>query len=181
MFVDVTENSELKTKVQAVCKKNNVRVKVLEKMNKTIKNTLQRSNPYEWKHCGRGDCPTCNLGIKINCRTRGAVYEFDCIDCRRILMKLYRGTSSRSTYERVKEHFKKWLEKAEDSYLHKHSIECHNGGTFNIDVRILAQCYGKPTSRMITEAVYIEELPKENSMNSKAEWTYVKLPRVKVA
>ena len=35
--------------------------------------------------------------------------------------------------------------------------------------------------RQLTEAVYIEELSKENSMNSKAEWTYVKLPRVEVA
>ena len=63
---------------------------------------------------------------------------------------------------------------------YKHSLECHNGEKFEVDVRIIAQCYGKPSTRLITEAVYIEELPKENSMNSKAEWTYIKLPRVEV-
>ena len=60
------------------------------------------------------------------------------------------------------------------------AVQYHNGGTFNIDVKIMAQCYGKPTTRMITEAVMIEELPDEHSLNSKAEWTYVKLPRVGV-
>ena len=180
MFVDVTENGELKKKVQAVCRKHQVKVKVVEKMNRTIKNTLQRSNPYDWKHCGRNDCPTCNLGIPINCRERGVCYEIDCKNCRITVMKLYRGQTERSTYERTKEHFDKWEAKADDSYLHKHSLECHNGEKFEVDVRIIAQCYGKPSTRLITEAVYIEELPKENSMNSKAEWTYIKLPRVEV-
>ena len=59
-------------------------------------------------------------------------------------------------------------------------MEYHNGGTYNINIKILAQCYGKPTTRMITEAVMIDELPDENSLNSKSEWTYVKLPRVAV-
>ena len=95
-------------------------------------------------------------------------------------MKLYRGQTGRSTYERMKEHFHKWETKAEDSYLHKHAIEYHNGGTFHIDVRLIEQCYGKPTTRRRTEAIYIEELPEENSLNSKAEWTYIKLPRVAV-
>ena len=46
--------------------------------------------------------------------------------------------------------------------------------------KIGAHCFGKLTARMITEAVMIEELPDENSLNSKSEWTYVKLPRVNV-
>ena len=83
-------------------------------------------------------------------------------------------------YERTKEHIKAWERKCEDSCLHQHSLEYHNGETFAIDVKIQAQCFGKPTTRMITEAVRIEELPDENSLNSKSEWTYVKLPRVNV-
>ena len=47
----------------------------------------------------------------------------------------------------------------------------------NIDVKIIAQCFGEPTTRMITEAIYIEELPDENS---KSEWTFIKLPRVEI-
>ena len=149
-------------------------------MNQTVKNNLQRSNPFGWEHCGRSDCPTCNRGIRINCRARGCAYWIDCEDCRQTVMKQYRGQTGRSIYERMKEHFKEWEEKDVDSYLQKHSVQCHNGETFSVDVKIMAQCFGKPSTRMITEAVRIEELPNENSMNSKAEWTYVRLPRVAV-
>ena len=81
MFVDVTPNSELKHKIQDACKRNKIKVKVVEKMERTVKKTLQRSNPFGWKHCGREDCPTCGRGIHINCRSRGCVYEIECKDC----------------------------------------------------------------------------------------------------
>ena len=180
MFVEVTPNSELKHRVQDACRRNKVKVKVVEKMNRTVKSTLQRSNPFGWKPCGRTDCYTCINDIHINCRTRGCVYQIECVECEMVVSKQYRGQTGRSEYERTKEHIKKWEAKAEDSYLHKHALECHNGQTYNINIKILAQCYGKPTTRMITEAVMIDELPDENSMNSKSEWTYVKLPRVAV-
>ena len=180
MFVDVTPNSELKHRVQDACKRNGVKVKVVEKMDRTVKNRLQRNNPYGWKHCERGDCPTCNRDIHINCRARGCVYQIECTDCQQTVSKQYRGQSGRSIYERMKEHFKEWEDEAEDSYLMKHAVQYHQGETFGVDVKIITQCYGKPTTRMITEAVKIEELPDENSLNSKSEWTYVRLPRVGV-
>ena len=180
MFVDVTPDSELQHRVQDACKKNGVKVKVVEKINQTVKKKLQKSNPYGWKHCGRSDCPTCERGMQINCRTRGCVYEIECLNCHLTVSKQYRGQSGRSLYERMKEHFREWGQKSEDSYLHKHGVQYHNGEAFEVNVKIITQCYGKPTTRMIAEAVQIEELPEENSLNSKAEWTYVRLPRVAV-
>ena len=178
--MDVTPNSELKHRVQDACRRNGVKVKVVERMSHTVKSNLQRSNPYGWKHCERRDCPTCNRNIQINCRARGCVYYIDCEDCQQTVFKQYRGQTGRSVYERMKEHFKEWEEKCADSYLLKHSVQYHNGETFGIDVKIKTQCYGRPTTRMITEPVRIEELPEENSLNSKSEWTYIKLPRVSV-
>ena len=181
MFVDVTLNGEMKQRVEKAFRRNKMKVKVVEKIRRMVKKELQRSNPYEWEHCGRNDCVTCNLGIRINCRSRGLVYEIRCEDCERnVIEKMYRGQTGRSTYERMKEHFSKWLSGAEDSPLHKHSVEYHNSEPFEVDVRILAQCYGKPTTRLITEAIHIEELPDENSLNEKTEWNYIKLPRVAV-
>ena len=180
MFVDVTLNGEMKQRVEKAFRKNKVKVKVVEKIRRMVKKELQRSNPYEWEHCGRHDCVTCNLGIRINCRARGSVYEIRCEDCGRTVEKKYRGQTGRSIYERMKEHFNKWLNGAEDSPLHKHSVECHNGESFEVGVKFLAQCYGKPTTRLITEAIHIEELPEENSMNEKTEWNYINLPRVAV-
>ena len=140
MFVDVTPNSEMKNRIQDACRKNKVKVKVVEKMNRTIKNTLQRSNPFGWKHCGRGDCPTCNRDIHINCRTRGVVYEIECKRCKETVTKQYTGQTGRSVYERMREHFHEWEIASEDSYLQKHSTEYHNGDNYDVDVRILTQC-----------------------------------------
>ena len=81
----------------------------------------------------------------------------------------------------MKEHIRNWEMKEDDSCLHKHSLECHEGGVFQLDLKLVARCYGAPTTRMITESVHIEELPEENSMNAKSEWTYVRLPRVVVS
>ena len=62
---------------------------------------------------------------------------------------------SDQTIPRMKEHFSEWERKSADSYLEKHSVQYQSGETFGVDVKILAQCYGKPTSMMITEAVKI--------------------------
>ena len=91
--------------------------------------------------------------------------------------KAHTGQTGRTTYHRTKEHFKKWEEKTEDSVLHKHSLQCHGGGEFEVGVKILASCYGKPTTRLITEAIHIEEMSEETSMNEKSEWNYIRLPR----
>ena len=51
---------------------------------------------------------------------------------------------------------------------------------FEVGVKVIASCYGKPTTRLITEAVEINEVPEENSMNERTEWNYVRIPEVAV-
>ena len=181
MFVDTTPNGELKRRVEKACRRNQMKIKIVEKINSTTKKELQRSNPFGHQHCGRNDCVTCYLELPINCRKRGPVYEMYCVTCKEMLDTLeqaYRGQTGRTTYHRMKEHFAKWESGTEDSVLHKHSLKCHGGGDFEVSVKILASCYGKPTTRLITEAINIEEMPEETSMNERSEWNYVRLPRV---
>ena len=40
--------------------------------------------------------------------------------------------------------------------------------------------FGKASRRMIAESVLIEQLSEKETMNSKKEWSYVKLNKVKV-
>ena len=158
-----------------------MKIKVVEKISSTMKKELQRSNPFGHQHCGRNDCVTCYLDLPINCRKRGPVYEMYCVTCKEMLdaqEQAYRGQTGRTTYHRMKEHFAKWESGTEDSVLHEHSVKCHRGGDFEVSVKILASCYGKPTTRLITEAINIEEMPEETSMNERSEWNYVRLPRV---
>ena len=62
--------------------------------------------------------------------------------------------------------------------MKRHSVLYHEGEDFQTKVKVLAECYGKPSKRLITEAVMIEEIADNSTMNSKSEWTYIKLSRV---
>ena len=42
----------------------------------------------------------------------------------------------------------------------------------------MKRCFGDPTKRHISEAVLIDELTDEQTMNSKNEWSYIRLAKV---
>ena len=52
------------------------------------------------------------------------------------------------------------------------------GREFKVGVKMLKNCFGDPTTRRITEAVLIDELTAEETMNAKNEWTYIKLNKI---
>ena len=176
MFVEPTENAQLKRKIQEAAKRNKIKLKVVEKVGSTVKRTLQRSDPFKKEMCGRDDCAVCKYGGVGECRTRGCVYQIECKgDGRK-----YRGQTGRSAYERTREEIREWEKKSEKSPLWKHSLLYHAGGDFEIDIGVMAKCYGKPSRRLITEAVVIDELPTDEAMNSKQEWSYTNLNKVRV-
>lgn len=176
MFVQPTERSELKKKVQQIARKNGVKVKVVEKAGQTVKKVLQRSNPFAKFICGRTDCMVCKFGKQGDCRSRGCGYQLMCkADSRK-----YRGQTGRSIYERFKEEVRDWKNKSENSPLWRHSELYHEGQDFELDVKIIDRSFGKPSRRMIAESILIEQLGREETMNSKKEWTYVKLNKVQV-
>ena len=174
MFVEATPGSQLQRRVQELSDRHEVKIKVVERVGKTVKQILQRSDPTEPKKCERPDCVACGGDSKIDCRTSGCIYELKCKDDDR----RYRGTTTRSIYARTKEEIRDWANKDDGSPLWKHSQLYHNGEDFDLEVNILGRCYGKPSRRRITEAVLIDDLPDEKSMNNKSEWTYVKLSKV---
>ena len=176
MYVEATPDGEMRKRIQKLSDMHQMKIKVVERAGTTVKQMLQRSDPFEVKGCGRRDCLVCSSEKKVDCRTSGCVYELVCKECDR----RYRGTTSRSVYGRTKEEVREWRDMEDGSPLWKHAQLYHGGGDFELDVRILAKCYGKPSRRKITEAVLIDELSEEKSMNSKKEWSYVKLTKVGV-
>ena len=62
--------------------------------------------------------------------------------------------------------------------MKRHSDECHGGHAFEFEVKILSRCFGKPSRRLITEAVLIGKLKDGEVMNSKREWSYAYLNKV---
>ena len=122
----------------------------------------------------------CDIGSGLDCRERECVYSIVCKDCKDAgNRKEYRGQTSRSIGERIDEHFKKWASGDEtNNPLFRHGTADHNGGKFDVEVKLKASCYGKPSRRLITEAVMIEELGDAHAMNSKDEWKYVDLRKL---
>ena len=159
-----------------------MKIKIQERPGVKLKTLLQRSDPFSKKKCNRRDCVVCTNELGIDCRCRGCVYEISCELCmdKRGVKNKYRGQTGRSTNERFGEHFDKWEKKDEDSPLWRHSVEHHGMSTFPVKARILDRCFGKPTQRMITEVVMIEDMNEEESMNNKTEYGYVRVPKVNI-
>ena len=143
-----------------------------------MKKVLQRSNPFGKETCKREDCLVCKVGKPGECRARGCVYQLRCKAADR---RKYPGQTGRSVYERFKEEVRDWWNREESSPLWRHSELFHNGEDFEVEIEVISDCFGKPSRRMITEAVMIEKLSEEEAMNSKREWTYTKLNKVQVS
>ena len=174
MFVPATRNGELKKEIQRAAEKNKMKLKVVEKVESSVHSELQRSNPFKSSLCRKEKCVVCKLGSNVNCRARGCVYEMICDECGR----RYRGQTGNSLQERINQHFEDWRRGQDTSPLHKHGLMYHQGNTFPVTVKILKNCQSDPTTRKITEAVLIDELSPAEMMNSKCEWTYVKLNKI---
>ena len=177
MFVQSTPGSMLKEKVQKIAKKNRLKIKVVEKAGSTVKSVLQKSNPYGRQRCEREDCAVCEHGEVGECRTRGCVYQLVCKEDER----KYLGQTGRSVYERTKEEIRDWRNHEERSPLWKHSMLYHDGEDFEMGIKVMSKEYGRPSRRLITESILIDNLSDAEVMNSKREWTYTNLNKVRVS
>ena len=153
-----------------------MKLKVIEKVDNNLRKELQRSNPFKEETCGRATCKICELEPGVNCRARGCIYEMQCKECER----RYRGQTGNSADERITQHFDDWTRKVDTCPLYRHSLLYHQGNKFPVRVKILKSCFGDPTTRRITEAVLIDELTSNQTMNGKNEWTYVKLNKLSI-
>ena len=174
MFVQATKDEALKKEVQRCAEKHKIKLKIVEKVENNVRKELQKSNPFKLEKCGREKCMICKIETGVNCRARGCVYEMLCSECER----RYRGQTGNSVQERINQHFEDWTRKLDTSPLFRHSQLHHQGKKFPVRVKILKNCFGDPTTRKITEAVLIDELSSNDTMNGKNEWTYVKLNKL---
>ena len=176
MFVEAMPGSLLKRKVEEIVVKHRLKIKVVERVGRTVKSILQKSNPFPKKDCGSEKCQVCLRGCEFDCRLRGCVYEIQCNEdhCGR----KYRGTTGRNIGKRIEEHVKSWDNHDEKCPLQKHSVLYHGKRKFEFNVDVVSRCYGKPSRRMISEAVHIDQLTDEETMNSRQEWSYLTLNKV---
>ena len=76
-----TNDSNYKKNVEKLVQKHKLRIRVVERAGQTVKQVLQRSDPFQKMKCEREDCFICRNDIPINCRERGVCYQLQCSIC----------------------------------------------------------------------------------------------------
>ena len=149
----------------------------------------------EGMDCGRDGCRTCkqNDEKKVDCFARSTVYQSSCELCHPPGSKkkdesakrkdggegTYTGETSRSVFERVKEHYGDMESLRKDSHMVKHWFTSHP--TLNEAPPFRFEIIGKYKdclTRQLKEAVILGGKP--NSLNSKGEFGGCSIPRLTI-
>jgi hypothetical protein len=174
--------------------------RVVEKAGSKLQQLLSNSNLWAGMNCGRSDCTTCRQGGEDlpDCKARSLMYESKCRLCnpptdgradakkstteeeriadRRAEPSIYIGETSRSIYERSKEHMKDAQGMHCDSHMMKHWVTTHKAeGQPEFRMEVVRK-YRDSLSRQIGEAVRIQM--RGCTLNSKMEYNRSSLTRL---
>ena len=171
------------------------KIRITESAGTPLSMVFSSTNPWGSQECGRHDCVPCQQQdkVRINCRKRNILYESECEICDKERkgkdgksakdfqldgQGVYVGESSRSLYERSKEHVADRIGGKEDSHQLKHWITSHP----NLEepprfIFKIVNSFKDPLTRQLSEAIRIERRGC-NILNSKAEYNRCRIPRL---
>ena len=161
------------------------KVKIVERGGTTMRQLLHQTNPWSEEFCGREGCLPCDSkeeGKPSKCRKRNVVYRTSCTTCKKKGGKerIYIGESSRSSFERGKEHLDDYEKEKDDSHMNKHFVldHCHDDVKPKFKMEVL-RSHRSALTRQIHEAVLIQ-LNEDQVLNSKGQYNRCQLPRLTV-
>ena len=171
-------------------------VKIVERAGAALKSQFPTTTLWDGSICGREGCITCNQGAEKlpNCKKSSLVYENVCLKCnpgagsKKELREvkddtptLYVGETSRSVFERSREHWGAWRSRKEDSHIRKHQEADHGGDDSPQFMMRVVKHYKTALSRQVGEAVRIRRRGGAGSiLNSKAEFNRCRIPRLAI-
>ena len=79
--MDATPRSVLAKECRKIMKEAELKIRVVERSGKSLKQYLARSDPFKTPNCGNEESCVCKTDPTLNCKTRDAVYEIKCITC----------------------------------------------------------------------------------------------------
>ena len=168
VFVPATPGSTLRKKYEEIIQKSKIPIKVVERSGTTVKQKVQRSNPFASKHCADKDnCMVCRTGGS-GCRKEGINYRITCDQCGHY----YLGESGRNAYTRGLEHDQEYKKKSGQSVLWRHAClhHCDDVTPPTFTMRVTAVNQRDPTMRQVIEGVQISKAPDADIINNKTEW-----------
>ena len=172
IFIPTTPKSNLRRKMQDEIRKTRLKIKVVETSGKSIKQQLQRSDPFKNNRCPSHDCLVCTSDGKGPCRRSGVTYSIECHECH----SKYVGETARSAYSRGKEHIQALRNRSADSVMWRHARENHHSNVPAYTMNVTGVFSGDALLRQLTEAVQIRH--SLNSINNKEEWNHLRLPGI---
>ena len=84
-FVRSTPGRALAERCRGEFRWSGLKIKVVERIVRSVKSCLVRSNPFRKAGCGRENCVVCNLEGNLDCRARNIHYKILCNGVRRTL------------------------------------------------------------------------------------------------
>ena len=181
LFVSMTPNSELRKEYEKEIRKSGLRIKVVERTGRTLKNQLQSSDPFREGRCGRLDCFVCSTDGKGNCETENITYSIKC-EGGGCTKGTYKGETASNAYTRGKQHITNYnARNKEQSPMWRHCLEKHRGQQQQFTMSMTKSFKYDSMMRQITEAVQINNTPAEELMNTRAEWNMTRVPRTVVS
>ena len=149
----------------------------MEKAGRSIKSVLQRSDPFKATTCDRQSCLVCETGGKGSCSKDGVNYEITCVGCGE---GSYHGETSKNGFTRGKKHLQELDGRAASSVMWRHCVERHSGTIQDFTMNITGNYRNDAMLRQISEAVRINNTPREHLINNRTEWNYIQFPRIMV-
>ena len=156
IFLPTTPASSLVEKCREVVTDSGLAFRLVETAGMSLRKQLVKSNPFLSKECGRDDCLKCSSGGKGNCRVMGITYVLTCVTCEAAgETAKYVGQAARSAFTRGKEHWSQLVNGSDQSRMHDHAVERHNGATPEVRMDVTGSYGNDCMLRQISEAVQI--------------------------
>ena len=162
LFVPQTPGGELSKRLQRaeekISKLTGEKVRMVEKAGRTVRQMLHKSNHWSGGVCGRDKCLPCHSGDGTqDCRDKNIVYDIVCSNCEANKQTtVYTGMTSRTAFERGREHLNKLSACAQDSAFYKHTEDFHLGVEVKFKMKTV-QKHFSALNRTLHEAVRIRK------------------------
>ena len=189
IFVPVTPFGQLKRELQKWDDKysrslNIPRIKFMEKSGTKLKQIICKTNPWANRSCEQEKWEICKSSEQKDlgtCRYESITYQIKCIQCEKDGVKSsYLGESSRTLYERLKEHLDGEACENKENALWKHDVNHHRGIKQEYSAKVIGRIQN-PMKRQVTDKVLIErESNRQRLLNSKNEWGGEGIPRITI-
>ena len=183
LYVPFTPGSVLKKEIQSLKDTLNTskfgRVRVLERLGRSVIETIGNKAPWRSEPCSRSQCVPCTTKPG-SCRSRNVTYKIVCNTCAKSgQSKIYWGESHRAWADRCQDH----VDAVKSGNLAYAIVKHHHnehGNTPPDFLYKLHRSHRTSLERQITEALLIEHTNVENIMNSRAEWGFNAIPRDRI-